>query len=514
MILLRKGLTYLGHGWIFIAWFLIYPFSTYAWQWTEANDSRENELLLAISDDSLHHSFLPTLSNFNHLLLDIHYIQSSLLNVQGNPSNIIYSTHKQQAIWLQPIDGMKFAMESFQRYEKFNYRDSALLNFQESENRIGYGFSWWQHLGEQNKLGFDFIIDLPDLQRFEPTLALRMQNKLWSLEYGLAFQQADDILKVQSLDSTTKKENVAGVYRASHKAQYVKGNIPLGRGSLYGMVEWNANKPEHADKEYLLTDSSQSLRLGIGNLYATQHGSWHSWLAYGETESISMGLRIPPGSEGAKRFHYARLLSSRLEGRIGRCQNFSNWSGEINLNGFDYALKSKPAMDALDNRLETLNFNRLGLSFLSDVFGGLYRQGELMTLDLQVRRLSLSFAAQKSIKNFTLRLDAPISATLFHSNLQQQEVAKKIFLLDSGKVKTFLREGNIMATAPKLHILWTLKSFVLALSCSQALPFYVDIYDPRITSSPTPSITVSNKKKLLEIFHNGFEFTGSFTYAW
>lgn len=222
---------------------------------------------------------------------------------------------------------------------------------------------------------------------------------VWRLEYGLSRVEAVEAADIVNLDTAGSGEAVRGLWSSRVTAHRVVGRAPLLGGSASVVGDYSTGRPRRPRSEFWFCDSSRVLggRLAFSRPAPGAFGllgAREAFAGFREAEAITLGRRIPPGSEGLKRWHYARHHAVQWEagadvgrdlppGNSGGTVSHMRWDWGWSADGVRRSLewRADPPPDALDSRRETLSYNRLGLSFIANLYGGLYKVSELVTAD-------------------------------------------------------------------------------------------------------------------------------------
>ena len=162
-------------------------------------------------------------------------------------------------------------------------------------------------------------------------------------------------------------------------------------GSLAIKAGYRRSQPRRDGSAYQLSDSSQAILLGA-RWQGPPTRPWRAEWEYGESQSHSFGRRLPSGSEGYKRFHYAlgHGYSHHAGWEMGSGKDSPEpWGWTLGLTHRFYRYRNVPLAEAWQDRKETLSYNRLESSFLADVYGGFHNSSEMATMQVDLQHLAL-----------------------------------------------------------------------------------------------------------------------------
>lgn len=301
---------------------------------------------------------------------------------------------------------------------------------------------------------------------------------LWRVEYGLTQEEVLEDGRLVNLDTNGAGETVEGTYRGRVREHRLVAKAPLFGGAASLLTAFESARPRRPDQEFWFCDSSARLRgrLAYRRPLAKDPAlGWGAWGDFQEAESHSIGRRIPPGSEGVKRFHFARNHALRWE--LGG-EGFQEgprlaWHASGRYRRLDW--DSHPPEDALESRRETLSYNRLGLSFIANLYGGLFKMSELMEGRLRSGTAELDGSG-------TLRF-GPVKAgagvALWRAGLdlraEGRTLEQRFLAVDTAEAFRLRYRGAVWGATPRLSATLRHRHLVLEAEMAQALPVWVDI---------------------------------------
>ena len=293
---------------------------------------------------------------------------------------------------------------------------------------------------------------------------------------------------------------------------------------LYGIG--TPYRPEN-NQEYWFSDSSRRVDAVARYARPFAWGEGNLRVAFRESEAITFGRRIPPGSEGLKRFHYARNHGQLLEIGAGRepagteseASNASfapNAPWDRGVSGLslgaayrDYAWTSTPSPDALDAHNETLSYNRLGLSFIANLYGGLFKESEIISGSFHAGTWEVhggwsgrlpwlspagSEGATGSGSGFGSGTGSGIGAggrgrfgawrgtgalslyrTDFRLRWEGHSLSQRVFSVDTSAAYGGGPSGHLIGATPRLGAAWSLGRFRAEITASQAVPLILEV---------------------------------------
>lgn len=458
--------------------------------------------------------------NLGRLRLTTEYSRTPSIQKNGLNTATVRSEQEKQTLYLSVGSQAEVKLGRYWKDNIFRYRDpeqySAKLKSQQNEILFGTLY----HFLNPNEPGpkLDLLLDFRAVTLLDYTLGFcwsRFGNLEKSgetrLEFLQTFRDARDEFQFEDLRPAGSGERVQGTYNASYQSSSFQAEGRRGPGIWAGRAVYSWSRPNRPQTEYSFTDSSQSLIMGA----SFRGGSHLSYLgySYGEGQIRTFGLRIPPGSEGSKRFHYGFIQTSFQELRAESAPYFllPHSSSSMGLAASEYTLHSTPSPEAFSNHKETLSYNRLGLSFIADVYGGFSRSGELIRMDGSVRQLEWKLKHIQWISSLCLEFSAPLILSLADFDLKGETRTHGPFSTQIDRTYRFGKIGSILSVTPRLTGEWDLDTWgegklKLGGKVAQVLFLWSDLADKQGTSSKGGGIGEGalDPGSTYPIFENGF----------
>ena len=444
------------------------------------------------------------------------------LRREGAVTDEAASAGAAQALWIRPEPLLAFALTWSHDLERNRYAEPGKLNAALGGARSGMGMAAvYRLLGDEAPAGgapaseapgagfVDLGLAIPEFGRQGYSWrAAAGRCARWRLEYVLNRQDVDEPFSVENLDTSGNGEKVEGAYRARTASHRVSAELPLAGGSLALSGAYAEGTPWRPRREYWFSDSSR--RVEAAGRYARdmgkgsgRDGGWGIWSAHAsfrEAEAISLGRRIPPGSEGTKRFHYARNHGRDFAAGLGRdpappVGGLFGWLSGREPYGLslgaevrDYAWTSTPSSDALDARSETLSYNRLGLSFIANLYGGLFKESELVSGSIRASaweahggwRFGIPLPSALGGRSRPLSAAAGVSLyrTDFRMEWEGRSLSQRLLSVDTSAAYGSERNGRLIGATPRLEAEWNQGRFRIGVSASQVIPLIFETDAP------------------------------------
>jgi hypothetical protein len=427
---------------------------------------------------------------------------------EGAATEEVASGGAAQALWIRPEPMLALALTWSHDLERNRYAEPGRLNAALGGVRSEMGMAAvYRLLGDGGAAGDAFLdmgLAVPAFDRHGFSWKAAVGNRArWRLEYALDRRDVDEPFSVENLDTSGGGEKMEGAYRARTLSHRVSAEMPLAGGSLALSGAYAEGTPWRPHAEFWFSDSSRRAEAGAryaraigngGDGSGRDWGVWSSHASYRETEAISLGRRIPPGSEGAKRFHYARNHGRDFAAGVGRdpapaLKAFKGFQGpagrepdglSLGAEVRDYVWKSAPSPDALDARSETLSYNRLGLSFIANLYGGLFKESEIVSGSFRASaweahgawRFGIPIPSALGGRNRPLSASAGVSIyhTDFRLDWEGRSLSQRLFTVDTSAAYGSARRGHLIGATPRLQADWIQGRFRAGLAVSQVLP--------------------------------------------
>jgi hypothetical protein len=455
-----------------------------------------------------------------------------LLRREGAATEEVASGRASQALWIRPEPMLALALTWSHDLERNRYAEPGKLNAALGGARSGMGMAAVYRLlddggadgGTEGGAFFDLGLAVPEFDRQGYSWKAAVGGRArWRLEYALERRDVDEPFSVENLDSSGGGEKVEGAYRARTLSHGVAAELPLAGGSLALSGAYAEGTPWRPHQEFWFTDSSRRVEAAaryaraIGNGSGRDWGVWSAHAAYREAEAISLGRRIPPGSDGVKRFHYARNHGQDFSAGVGRDPARPGPAGRepdglsLGTEVRDYAWKSTPSPDALDARSETLSYNRLGLSFIANLYGGLFKESELVSGSFRASawevhgawRFGIPVPSALGGRNRPLSASAGLSLyrTDFHLDWEGHSLSQRLLSVDTSAAYGSQRRGRLIGATPRLAADWTQGRFRMGLTVSQVVPLWLETHGPGSDEGEGAAAAAETR---YPVFRNGF----------
>ncbi len=331
-------------------------------------------------------------------------------------------------------------------------------------------FPGWSNAGR-----IDFLVNAGDLERSELEVAARFsQREGFQVEGEYAFRTRQEEFYFRARSEDEKWNSLGGGYDGeTHFTHLVlRNNFGFGPVTLKGGFEWSS--PVTPQGEYGLTDSSRILNFGL--LYGDEKESTSPtlWLDFQESAVHTQGLRIQPESQGRKRFHYAFNHGYRVD--AGWRSAVWNWAAQANsrwglLAGYG-RFNSAPDESAFAERKESLSYNRLGLSYIADVWGGFYQSAEFMEVSLRMPMVGLETRHVLHLDGLHLSFDLPIYFSHIDLEFYNETRTQLIFAVRREREFSYGLTGFIAVATPRLGISFRHHGLTLSARVAQTLPVW------------------------------------------
>jgi hypothetical protein len=173
--------------------------------------------------------------------------------------------------------------------------------------------------------------------------------------------------------------------------------------------------------------------------------------------------------------------------------------------------RTDPPTDALDSRRETLSYNRLGLSFIANLYGGLYKVSELVTADGTAGIWEGHGALAGRLGPLEAEAGLSLFRTAFAVDAVGRTVSQRLVVLDTAEAFRASWRGHILGATPRLRVSLSLfpggpgrPSARLEAEAAQAIPLDMEA---RRTDAEGGGGGEGAKTRL-PLFRNGFEARG------
>ena len=435
--------------------------------------------------------------NLGRFRLTTEYSRTPSLQKNGLDTATVRQVQEIQTLYLSVGSQADLKLGRYHKEDIYYYRDpkNYSANLKTQQHSIPFGTLY--HVLNSNEPGskLDLLLDFRAVTMLDYTLGF-----CWSrfgnlekagatrFEFLQTFRDARDEFQFEDLRAEGSGEHVKGTYNASYQSSSLQTESRLGPGIWAGRAIYAWSSPNRPQTEYSFTDSSQSLILGA-SFRGRSHLGYLGY-TYGEGQIRTSGLRIPPGSEGSKRFHYALIQTSFQELRAESTPYslLPHSASSMELAASEYTLHSTPSPQAFSNHKETLSYNRLGLSFIADVYGGFSRSGELIRMDGSLRQLELMPKHIHRISCLRFELAVPVVLSFIDFNFIGETHTEGPFSTQIDRTYQFGKTGSILSVTPRLTGEWDLaiwgeRKIKLEGKVAQVLFLWSEIVDKPGTSS-------------------------------
>jgi len=412
-----------------------------------------------------------------------------------------------QALWVRPMAQLDLGLTWFERMDRNRYVDSGQIEARLGEARRGLGFTLVQHVlpGAAGRPYLDLGVILPDAERQAYAWMLAGGRRgSWHAEYSLARGDVAEDFYVLNLDPGGDGETVQGLYRVRTLAHRILLQAPMAGGRLSLLGAYGESAPWRPQSEFWFSDSSRSVDGDLSFAHPWALGQWRALTGYRESEATTFARRIPPGSDGLKRFHYAANHAQSWEAGGERLPGEGETGGlRLGLAYRDYAWKSTPSADALDARNETLSYNRLGLSFIANLYGGLYKAAEIIGGEFHAGAwaANMEWRGRVPIGVGSLEAVAGLTGyrTGFRLDVDGHTLSQKFLTVDTSAAYGPHLRGYLAGVTPELRMRWSWRRLGLEAGAAQIVPVTVSV--ERLGQAPPlhPHSATS-----YPLFHNGF----------
>jgi hypothetical protein len=354
-------------------------------------------------------------------------------------------------------------------------------------DRRSLGIAWVQSLlpHAEGQPFVDAGVLIPDSRRQGHAWMLAAGREgSWRLEYGFAREEAEEEAVVVNLDTAGNGEVVRGLYKSRVEEHRLLARVPAAGGEVSVVLLYGTADPRRPDREFWFCDSSRRLQghlaygrsLGSAGQGNEGLGAWRAWGDFQEAEAYSMGRRVPPGSEGVKRYHFARNHALRWElgaeagSAVGRDLGwrlggaYSRWSWT-----------SDPPDDALDSRRETLSYNRLGLSFIANLYGGLFKLSEMVSGEAVAGIAGLDGGWRGRLGPLEGGAGLSLYRTGFDFEVRGHTLSQRLIVVDTSDAFRNSWRGWLVGATPRFFAAADFGFARLEAEAAQALPLHVEV---------------------------------------
>lgn len=416
-----------------------------------------------------------------------------ILHREGEAESEILAASTTQSLWLRMAGGTVLGLIGSGRLDRNRNLEPGELETRLGDDRRSLGGVWIQSLlpraGEEGASG-----DAPFLDMAARIADIRMQGYQWMLaggrtgrwrvEYGFIQEEILETARILNLDTAGSGEKISGSYRARFIGHRLVAMAPVAGGTASLLAQYGFGRPRRPQSEFWFCDSSRQLRGRLAYRRPFAAGAWEAWGDFQEAEAYSIGRRIPAGSEGVKRFHFARNHGTLRE--LGAAvflpvsvaadgPTAGSWAWRLGAlyRGLDGT--SRPPEDALDSRRETLSYNRLGVSFIANLYGGLFKMSELIQGEAALGTAEVFGGGEG--RWGLLRAGADLSAWRagLMAEASGRTLEQKLLAVDTSDTFRIRYQGWVAGLTPRLTAALRLPYITVEAEAAQALPIFSDI---------------------------------------
>jgi hypothetical protein len=405
---------------------------------------------------------------------------------EDGPTELL-SAGAAHSLWARPLDGTALGLSWRDARDRSRHVEPGELDARLGGDRRSLGVAWVQSLlpHAEGQPFVDAGVLLPDLRRQGHAWMLAGGREgVWRLEYGFTREEVEEEAVVTNLDTAGNGEEVRGLYKSRVEEHRLLARMPAAGGEVSVLLLYGTADPRRPEREFWFCDSSRRIQgrlaygrsLGAGAPGGERFGAWRAWAEFQEAEAYSMGRRIPPGSEGVKRYHFARnhavrweagaeagpAVHRRLGWRTGAAYRRLSWSSE-------------PPDDALESRRETLSYNRLGLSFIANLYGGLFKLSEMVSGEATAGIAELDGDWRGRLGPVEAGAGLSLYRTGFDLEVRGHSLAQRLIVVDTSGAFRKAWRGWLVGATPRLFAAADLGFARLEAEAAQALPLHVEV---------------------------------------
>jgi hypothetical protein len=412
---------------------------------------------------------------------------NGILEREGDGRTELLSAGAAHALWARPLAGTALALAWRDARDRSRHVEPGELDVRLGGDRRSLGIAWVQSLlpHAEGQPFVDAGVLIPDSRRQGHAWMLAAGREgSWRLEYGFAREEAEEEAVVVNLDTAGNGEVVRGLYKSRVEEHRLLARVPAAGGEVSVVLLYGTADPRRPDREFWFCDSSRRLQghlaygrsLGSAGQGNEGLGAWRAWGDFQEAEAYSMGRRVPPGSEGVKRYHFARNHALRWElgaeagSAVGRDLGwrlggaYSRWSWT-----------SDPPDDALDSRRETLSYNRLGLSFIANLYGGLFKLSEMVSGEAVAGIAGLDGGWRGRLGPLEGGAGLSLYRTGFDFEVRGHTLSQRLIVVDTSDAFRNSWRGWLVGATPRFFAAADFGFARLEAEAAQALPLHVEV---------------------------------------
>ncbi len=415
----------------------------------------------AATDDMGHfrlrhtHNYLPTLNKTDSLgaKIESSHMEQSFA-VRAAPGTIVLLSRSQSR-----------RNDSFEQVGTYSARWNA------SHATPGAGITT-RLFSDSSERYWDVATLVPDLEKPSIQVVTRYgRTKAFHLEWDYAYREKEAEFFFDAVDENGIWNRLEGEYNGNTHVsrillrKYIQ-SIPVAVKAAFG---WSS--PTNPRGEYGLADSSRLLNLGLKYGGDGQLESPQVWIDFLESDVHTQGLRVHPESQGVKRFHYAYSHAYQIDG--GWRSAAWKWAGgaqsRVEATARYARFQSDPHPDGFAERKESLSYNRLGLSFIADIYGGFYQSAEFVTAYFRIPTLGIAMKHAFRRDPFTLWLDLPVFLSKIDLEWKKETMTQTIFVVNTEQSHSFRLAGETLVATPRLGLAFRHGGLLLSGRLAQTL---------------------------------------------
>jgi hypothetical protein len=398
------------------------------------------------------------------------------IDAEGKDAYEILSASALQRLWAAPLPQTALALLWTESLARNRFRDPDHIEARLGEERSALGGAFIQGLGSAEGTHVRAGVVIPDHERQEYTWALGAGRGDWTWEYSLGQKESVEDVTVSDLDADGAGETVRGLYQERVMTHRLLLKAPLAGGRISFVGAFALGRPSRpVDQEFWFCDSSRALEGYLGYARSCRGWEWRGRGEFRESEAFTIGRRIPPGSEGLKRFHFARN-HAEVYGAGGDARRGS-WTLGGNYRRLDW--ESDPPPDAFDARRETLSFNRLGLSFIANLYGGLYKVSELVDASARMDLAEARGEWDGRLGPLAWAAGLSLYRAGFSWEARGINLSQRFISLDTAEDFHRSLGGYVLGAAPRLRASLSFRRASLEIEAAQTVPITVEVEDGR-----------------------------------
>lgn len=444
------------------------------------------------------------------------------LEKNGADTLVLEAHHFDQKVFLNLGSALTIKLGYDQNHGSFLFKDPGNLFVQYQSDVKTYPFAINTHLLPitDNSNGLDFLIDVKNSVKLDYTFGFLYRGnlankplKLNRLEVTNSLQDVNDDIVVKELKADSSGQEVMGVMVSRLQTFNFYSEIQRGKNIFSAKLKYAWTSPRPFGGEYGIVDSSQLVELGAD--WKTLHPRWMGTelgYTYAENSVRTQGIRQPLNSKGSKRFHYALTQSTAqkffVQSPTWKLFSESFFTAAVSFESLDFL--SEPPQFAIDERKETLSYNRLGLSFIADIYGGFSRNAELLHLNGKLNSWEPSLKFQQNIlftknKWAKIELRIPTSLTSIDFDLADTSESKGLFKTEVNHVYQYRRQGFFLSGTPTMNVSLNCKSLYLGqLKIEGEVSQLVFLWNNIRSPQENPSTNKNGAMNNYSLFANGF----------